>query len=115
MTKRMISLSAVTNGSEEYYRLFQDLSELANNLSAVHEYVTMNATWFSDDEGPQGDPDGLYFDEATMFKVRQAIMDAIAKELRVPVDSYQIMDKLAMDIITELQNAGILFRERTKS
>jgi hypothetical protein len=105
MTKRMTSLSVISEGAEEGFRLHQDLSELAGNLGAVHEHVSVSTSWLSEDDGPLGDPEGLHYDEYTLLKVYQAIHKIFPG----------LSQQAATGLITEIQNAGILFRERPKS
>lgn len=99
MMDRLISLSVGTDGAEDYFRTFQDISELARNLGAVHDYVTVSASAVVGGSDDEPDED-LFYDENTLVKVREAIMRR------------GIKDDLATLIITDLQNAGILFRER---
>ena len=47
-------------------------------------------------------PDPLHYDEQTLFKVRHALV------------SGGVTDAQALDLITAMQNAGILFRERPR-
>jgi hypothetical protein len=116
MSKRHINLGITTNGAEEHFRLHQDLSELARQPRAEsHEYVTVSTIEITEsDEEIKGDPEGLYYDEYTILKVRQAIMNSVAKNLPGVVSSYEELDSVAMEAINELQNEGLLFRERPK-
>lgn len=101
---RMISLSVGVEGAEDYFSTFQDISELARNLGAVHDYVNVTAnTVFSDaedepDDGPNDEE--LYHDEQTIPKFRAVLKD------------YGLSDKTVSDLISNLHAAGILFRER---
>jgi len=115
MTNRLISLTVGTEGAEEWFRCFQDLSELATNLGAVHHYVNVASSVAGEDEEPTCDPEGLYHDEFTVFKVHQTIMNEI-ETVNVPgvILSPEEKQDLATAIINKLQNAGILFRERPK-
>lgn len=103
MTNRLISLTVGTEGAEEWYRTFQDLSELATNLGAVHQYVSIASSAIEeddeDDAASNHDPEGLYYDEYTMIKVYKTLEDYTTRP---------------EDIINSLLNAGILFRERPK-
>lgn len=113
MTKRITSLSVTTNGAEEWFRLFQELSELAGNLGAVHEHINVSATMLSEDDNePECDPQGLYCDENTLLKVQSAlnsVMRVVCKD-----EQPEFIDDIVMDAISAMQNAGILFRERKK-
>lgn len=98
MTNRFVSLSVGTEGSEDFFQTFQDLSELAANLGQSHKYVSVSAGAIDEDEP---EPEQLYFDENTLFKVSKVLMDL------------GVSSELAADIVNGIQNAGILFRERT--
>ena len=114
MTNRITSLSVTTEGAEEWFRLFQDLSELASNLGAVHRHVSVTSTVIEEDDGSLGDPEGLYYDEYTGLKARQAIVDAVIRKTKVVIPSSEVLDDLAIEIITELREVGILLRERPR-
>lgn len=103
MMDRIISLSVGTNGAEDYFGTFQDISELANNLGKAHDYVTVSAHKVDEDPDGEGKLEECYYDENTLFKAHTAIRDC------------GFTEKTAFDIITALQNAGILFRERPKT
>jgi len=102
---RMISLGVGTDGDEDYFSTFQDISELARNLGATHNYVNVTASVVGSDESPD-EHDELYHDEQTMFTVRRAIAIALKSDVN---------DANVLDVINELHNAGILFRERPNS
>jgi|SRR5690349_2950412 len=102
---RLVSLSVGTEGAEDYFSTFQDISELAKNLGATHRYVNVNANVFDEleiDPEPEQEVESLYYDENTLAKVRQVMTNAVLPEI-------------AESLITDLQNAGILFRERPKN
>lgn len=104
MMDRLISLSVGTEGAEDYFSTFQDVSELARNMGAVHNYVNVTASAV---DAPVDDaPEELYHDENTINKVRQALWAALASKTEdIPAS---ILD----DMINSMQNVGILFRER---
>lgn len=102
---RVLSLGVGTTGEEDFYRTFQDLSELARNLGASHDYVIVSATLVNvdDSEVLADDGEDLYHDEETLNKVRKIIA------------KYVGYHDVVLSIINDLQNTGILFRERRKS
>lgn len=100
---RLISLGVGTDGDDDYFQTHQDLSELARNLGATHNYVSMMAQSVVDDDSDT-DEEELYYDENTLFKVREAMM----------INGW-ITGEMCDEIINRLQNAGILFRERKSS
>jgi len=100
---RIISLSVGTHGAEDYFSIFQDVSELARNLGE-ERYVSVSATMIGDEPGDDEDEvDKLYYDEDTLMKVRKILRERGLSNL--------IID----EIINDLLNAGILFRERPKA
>lgn len=96
---RVVRLDIGTVGAEDYFTTFQDISELARNLGVAHEYVSVSCGVV----GEEGELKNLHHDENTLVKVHEAIV----KE--------GLNEQSATEIITTLQNAGILFRERRKS
>lgn len=104
MMTRMVSLSVGTESADDWAETFQDLSELGKNLGVTHSYVSVSSTEIDDSEEPEGED--LYYDDATLDKVRRAIGSALVRGTRRPDPV------LVTNIIGELQNAGILFRER---
>lgn len=108
MTDRLISLTVGTKGAEEWFRAFQDLSELANNLGNVHHYVSVSSSALGDEE-PDPVSDDLYHDENTLRKVHETLVIVLS---RSGAGTHMAGEDIATNIIGELQNAGILFRER---
>lgn len=109
MYDSMVMLSVGTNGSEDRANVFQDLSELARNLDATHGYVSVSTSRVGED--PDNDVDycnreHLRHDANTLFKIRIALTTALGSS---GVHNEEVVD----NCITELQNAGILFRERS--
>lgn len=102
---RVVSLSVATTGSEDFFGIFQDLSELARNLGVNHNYVSVTTTLVDDDEDPHDEPAGedLYYDDNTLEKVREVMMNC------------GLTGDVVIAVINDLQNAGILFRERLPS
>lgn len=101
-TDRIISLTVGTKEAEEWFRTFQEISELAANLGASHHYVSVSSSVCAEtfETEMEVGNDDLYYDENTLMKVREAL----GKFLK---DDHQIKD-----VINEMRNAGILFRER---
>lgn len=102
---RLITLSVGTNDDEDHVRVHQDLSELARNLTVGHDYVNVSSSLFNDLGDDEQDSDEcagehLRYTEDTIFKVRQALAQLFTDK------------QVITNIITEIQNAGILFRER---
>jgi hypothetical protein len=106
MTNHLISLTVGTEGAEEWFRAFQDLSELANNLGTVHHYVSVSSSAVGNEESDPIDDD-VYYDDNTMVKVREALVSTLSR-----LGSGTSASQAADAVILELQNAGILFRER---
>lgn len=99
--ERLVSLSVGTTGAEDFFSTYQDMSELAANLGANHEYVSVTATVVGDDT-EDDEPEELYYDEFTLLKVMKAL-----RENGMSRDQVEIA-------INDMQNAGILFRERPR-
>lgn len=95
---RIISLGVGTEGAEDYFSTFQDISELARNLSATHDYVNVSARVVEDSDDEKAEE--LYYDENTIAKVRSVLQ------------SHGLTDDQANSIINGFQNFGLLFRER---
>lgn len=105
---RLISLTVGTKEAEEWFRTFQEISELGANLGASHHYVSVSSTDLGSDKEPdEDDLEQTYHDDNTMRKVRVAVGRAVLVHTDANAD-------LVTDIINEIQNAGILFRERVK-
>jgi hypothetical protein len=105
----MVSLTVGTTGAEDYMRIFQDVSELARNMVDTHEYVNVSAQLVDtseEDEEPGCDHEKLHYDEYTLVKVHRALTEALSP--------YGMNKEAASYFITAMQNAGILFRERTR-
>jgi hypothetical protein len=96
---RIISLGVGTEGAEDYFSTFQDISELARNLGATHDYVNVSARAVVEDSEDEK-AEELYHDENTIAKVRSVLQ------------SHGLTDDQANSIINGFQNFGLLFRER---
>lgn len=105
MFTHLISLSVGTKDAEVWHQTYQELSELAANLGAVHDYVTVSSALVGGDDDVETE-DELYHDEETLTKVHAAIGKALL------ANTDEAHPDWITDIITEIQNAGILFRER---
>lgn len=101
---RIISLSIGTTDTEDYIRTFQDVSELACNMGDSHNYVNVTAYVVG---APNDDDDEMDYDEETLYKVRKALIEAVAP--------YGHGDRYVDDLIHAMQNAGIYFREKRKT
>lgn len=98
----MISLSVGTQGPENFGRVFQDLSELARNLNEAHSFVSVSASAVGEDPDDVDycNREHLRHDDNTLLKVREALA-------RVG-----LTDSVIEGCIADMQNNGILFRER---
>lgn len=118
MTKRLLTLGVATESEEDYFATFQDISELGRNLAVGHDYVNVTARILQ--PGPNDPPNaesvsidppaGLYHDEQTMITVRRRI--GLGIRMTPNMDD---TDAVVKNVIRELSNAGILFRERPNS
>ena len=95
---RLVSLSVGTCGAEDYQNTFLDVSELAKGLAPTHTYISVSAQKLGDSDTE--DREELRHDENTLNKVREAIVGS----------GFTV--KTATELISAIQNAGILFRER---
>lgn len=106
---RMVSLTVGTTGAEDYQRTFMDISELARNMVDTHEYVNVSAQKI--DEPDESDEPGcnheqLHHDDVTLIIVRQVLQNNTG--------SFGKDEQNVTNLISALQNAGILFRERPR-
>lgn len=110
---RLISLTVKTKGFEDYANSFMDMAELGRALGSNHEYVNMSAQVL---DGVEEDvPEELTHDESTMITVKRAISKALQEEYSVSTHpALGPSSPFVTRIVNELQNAGILFRERSK-
>lgn len=98
---RHISLSIMAEDAETSAKGFELLTEMANLLSAEFPYV--NVTSSSVNADSEGEERPEFYNDGTMFKVYQALRRAGLSEPQ------------ALNAINEMQNDGILFRERAAS
>ena len=109
MTDRMISMSLITDGAESWMESFQKVSEIATDLekSESFKHISVTATRMDvDDSAPEIDPQGLYFDENTLTKVRRALKHVLEQRAQY------VPESMITDLVIEMQNEGILFREQ---
>lgn len=100
---RMITLSVGTCGAEQWMHSFQDLSELAVNLGESHDYVNVVSSVISDEREEDAE-EYLRHDENTLLKVITAINAGVP----------DLSSEEVTNIVNQIQNAGILFRERVR-
>lgn len=93
----IVSMSAACQDRAQAERIFGKLSATALDVS--HDSISQTVSKFPYNDRDE-EPSGEYFDEYTLMKVRRALKDAEISDFRVD------------DAIRNLQNAGILFRER---
>lgn len=108
MAARSIHLNAQLDGAAPWIQGFATLAEAADKLDQIEgvTFVTMGASRVQDEELLENTFEGaLHYDEDTLKKVFAAIQDVL---------SHQTPDahELAVSVLNNLQNAGILFRER---
>jgi hypothetical protein len=92
-----INLSVMVDNSEDWRDVFSEFTSVAGDLDKAYAGVTVTSYDLS--SSPKDDSEE-YYDEYTMLKVHKAITECA------------FTDHTATDIISALQNAGILFRER---
>lgn len=104
--QRMINMSVgVSEAEDEHRHVFAYLADIAGELTQTHEYVSLTSNKLN--EEIEIEEEVLYHDENTLSRVREAIKEALA-----PYGMGGEGDTSVTDIINELQNAGIFFRER---
>lgn len=95
----IISLSVVASDLPQADRAFAKMS--ATGLDLSHDSVSQMVSKHKYDTDDSDTEEGEYFDDFTMIKVMRAL-DAAG------INKYDIK----MDIVNQILNAGILFRER---
>jgi hypothetical protein len=96
-----VNLNVVVNSTEQWTEIFSHLADVAASLPQKYSGVSVSSFQLADeDEVIQTDPDTEYYDDQTLMKVRNV--------LRL----HGITDDVITDIISEMQNVGLLFRER---
>lgn len=100
---RLIMLGIGVNSGDQWAEAFQDMSELARSLGETYDFVDVRSSVIGKDEDLYSrDVETLYHDDQTISKVHDVICSLGLAEH-------------ANDIINDLQNCGILFRERIPS
>jgi hypothetical protein len=97
--QHLLSLSVKTDNPDQWTDVWENLNRVARELGS--EFSSISVSSYLDDGEPVEDEE--YYDEYTLFKV-VAVMKRVG-----------IGDAKAEELINELQNAGILFRERSPS
>lgn len=104
-----LSLNILVRGSTEWEeihdRFVRDMKELGLRFASVSMYSSM----LDEDDGVE--ERGEYFDENTMFKVRSGIESGLSPLYSAEKESE--LQQMITDIISGMQNEGILFRERS--
>lgn len=103
---RMISLTVGTVGVEQYLETFERMSSMTLDFAEGHGYVSLSAQEVDNEAEPELPPENLHYDENTLVKVRNVLFEAVGP--------YGHGDSYVDDLMHALQNAGILFRERSK-
>ena len=109
MTERMTSLTVYTLEAEEGLDVIKILNDIGAEMALNHQSVTVSTHKMGDRLDGDDDPDELYHDENTLMKVREALGHVLVRRREG-----WTMDELVTDLIGEMQNAGILFRERRR-
>lgn len=100
MGNHSMTLSVTTDNDEQWIAVIKQFNRFLHDEGGMYNAVSISSINLDQPDSPE-DPDGAHFDEYTLFKVYKALEAA-------NVDTYQIKD-----CITQMQNAGILFRERS--
>lgn len=106
MVQRLVSLTVGMDETEDYFQTFQKISEIATDLDRAGDfsYINVSAQRVDEEVEPEQEQrsEPVYYDEFTLMKVRRAII------------KYGISDNICTDLISNMQNEGILFRERPR-
>jgi hypothetical protein len=99
----IIALTTTVDGEENRDQVFDRFSRTA--LDVAHQSNGSSVSWnhYDDYHTEEEDREDLYYDEYTLVKVIKAI------------NENGFTEKTALELVTAMQNAGILFRERPKS
>lgn len=104
MATRVVSLTIGTREDDEWKHVFEMLSQIGAEAGATHHYASVTSV---DTDANDVDPDELTHDENTLAKVRIALHNTLWGKL--PAAGF---DDLITDIVNDLQNMGLFFRER---
>lgn len=126
---RTIGLTVQTKGTEEWLEAFRHISSVTQFHAERGRYVSVYTSSAEDSPDWQTENlrdefvEKLTHDENTLFKVRSALIKAIDDAVehataRLPrsriLEKGEARDQLITDMIAEMQNAGIFFRERAQ-
>jgi hypothetical protein len=111
---RNIGLNISTANEAEWKRTYRTVSGVAQHFGEHGQYVSVwsSATDEEVDSGVVGED--TFYDENTLPKVMAAVEKAVLNSPAVYKDGPEALSGFVNDILTEIQNAGILFRERAK-
>lgn len=102
----LVSLSVGTNGEDDFLQTHQDLSELARNLG-TERYVSVTANVF-----PMDDEEDDAVDESVCRREHLTHSENTLEKVIRAIEGEGFTTKTASELVTAIQNAGILFRER---
>lgn len=94
----MITLTVGVKDPNDWDYIYDSFGRTARELGPQYPYVSVSSSQTDDLENIEE----LYHDDMTLQKVYDALLPCVADSNR------------AKEVINELQNAGILFRERTR-
>lgn len=95
-----VNLNALTSDPEQWDQIYKEFTGVAKDWGQRVEYISVSSSELGE-EIEVVEEEELYYDENTLQKVLEAL-----KNVSV------LTDHLAREAITDMQNAGILFRER---
>lgn len=100
----LLSLSVTTTDVDRWTYVHNCMSRLAAEWGPNHDQVSVSSVMMDYDQVLVSEED-LRYDEGTMDKVRQAL-GGVIRSFHLPEEP------LVQALVNEMQNAGILFRER---
>jgi hypothetical protein len=110
---RLISLS-VSVEDEQFTNALETMTEFMTELaeSYRHDYISLSSSEFKDELDEEVSGEDLYHDENTLVKARMAM----ARILQNHRDwTSEDLTNAVTEMVNELHNDGILFRERKPS
>lgn len=93
-----VSLNVMASTQDQRVEAFRTLTDVAVNIEGQYSSVVVSSHSFELEQ----DEDDIYYDEYTLLKVVHALREA------------GISDDQADAAINQMQNRGILFRERVR-
>lgn len=102
-----LNMNVQTTTAEEWRRVWGDFNELADGYAKLFSTISVSSFDLNVSDQDQRPDEELFYDEQTLQKVRNALILAMNKRA-IDTLGNGIVDSL----INEMQNAGILFRER---